>query len=78
MPTYDYACPDCGGFDAFLSLAARNEPAVCPVCGTASQRVFVSHQARHHRDRGQPRQALPQQAALDDQPLKPPAFRAGW
>jgi putative FmdB family regulatory protein len=42
MPTYDYACPDCGGFDAFRSLAMRNDPAQCPDCGTASPRVFVS------------------------------------
>jgi putative FmdB family regulatory protein len=42
MPTYDYACPDCGGFDAFRSLAARNDPALCPECGTGSPRVFVS------------------------------------
>ncbi|HEX5372065.1 MAG TPA: zinc ribbon domain-containing protein [Aquabacterium sp.] len=42
MPTYDYACPDCGGFDALRSLAQRNEPALCPDCGTASPRVFVS------------------------------------
>ena len=42
MPTYDYACGGCGGFDAFRSLADRNEPAVCPDCGAASPRVFVS------------------------------------
>ncbi len=42
MPTYDYACPDCGGFDAFRSLALRNDPCACPDCGTASPRVFVS------------------------------------
>lgn len=42
MPTYDYACQDCGGFDAFRRLAQRNEPAVCPECGGASPRVFVS------------------------------------
>ena len=42
MPTYDYACPDCGGFDAFRSLALRNDPAVCPDCGTDSPRVFVT------------------------------------
>ena len=42
MPTYDYACPQCGGFDAFRSLADRNEPCACPDCGTASPRVFVS------------------------------------
>ncbi|MBX3608166.1 MAG: zinc ribbon domain-containing protein [Piscinibacter sp.] len=42
MPTYDYACPACGGFDAFRALAARNEPAACPDCGAASPRVFAS------------------------------------
>ncbi len=42
MPTYDYACPECGGFEAFRSLSQRNEPAACPDCGAASDRVFVS------------------------------------
>ena len=42
MPTYDYACPQCGGFEAFRSLAARNDPLACPDCGTDSQRVFVT------------------------------------
>jgi putative FmdB family regulatory protein len=42
MPTYDYACSDCGGFDAFRSLSDRNEPAACPDCGGASPRVFAS------------------------------------
>lgn len=42
MPTYDYACPSCGGFDAIRSLAARNEPCACPACGVEATRVFVS------------------------------------
>lgn len=42
MPTYDYACEKCGGFDAFRTLAARNEAATCPDCGGASPRVFAS------------------------------------
>ena len=42
MPTYDYHCASCGGFDAFRTVAARNEPATCPDCGAASPRVFVS------------------------------------
>jgi len=42
MPTYDYACAQCGGFDAFRTLAARNEAATCPDCGAASSRVFAS------------------------------------
>ncbi|MBU0587717.1 MAG: zinc ribbon domain-containing protein [Gammaproteobacteria bacterium] len=42
MPTYDYACSRCGGFDAFRSLATRNEPAACPECGGAAPRVLAS------------------------------------
>ena len=42
MPTYDYACSGCGGFDAIRSLSQRNEPAACPACGTAATRVFVA------------------------------------
>lgn len=41
MPTYDYACPGCGGFDALRPVGERNEPCACPDCGTASPRVFV-------------------------------------
>ena len=42
MPTYDYACPACGGFEALRSLSQRDEPCSCPDCGTASTRVFVA------------------------------------
>jgi putative FmdB family regulatory protein len=42
MPTYDYDCNACGGFDAFRTLSQRNEPAACPDCGGASPRVFAS------------------------------------
>ena len=42
MPTYDYACPDCGGFDALRSVSQRDEPCSCPDCGTVSPRVFVA------------------------------------
>jgi putative FmdB family regulatory protein len=42
MPTYDYACRGCGGFDAIRALAQRDEPALCPDCGAASPRVFVT------------------------------------
>lgn len=42
MPTYDYSCPQCGGFDAFRTLAARNEAANCPDCGATSERVFAT------------------------------------
>lgn len=42
MPTYDYACGGCGGFDAFRSMSQRDEPAACPGCGAPSPRVFAS------------------------------------
>ena len=42
MPTYDYACTDCGGFDAFRAVAERNQPCTCPTCGLGAPRVFAS------------------------------------
>ncbi len=42
MPTYDYACPACGGFDALRSFAQRDEPAACPDCAAPSPRVFAA------------------------------------
>lgn len=40
MPTYDYDCGGCGGFEAIRSIALRDEPAACPGCGAASPRVL--------------------------------------
>jgi putative FmdB family regulatory protein len=42
MPTYDYACPACGGFDALRPFAQRDEPAACPDCASPSPRVFAA------------------------------------
>jgi putative FmdB family regulatory protein len=42
MPTYDYECAPCGAFDALRSLADRDRPANCPVCGASSPRVLVA------------------------------------
>lgn len=42
MPTYDYECPDCGGFEAIRPMSARNEPADCPHCGKSAPRVMVA------------------------------------
>ncbi|MFZ2989930.1 FmdB family zinc ribbon protein [Ideonella sp.] len=42
MPTYDYACATCGGFEAFRSLARRDEPALCPDCDALAPRVLVA------------------------------------
>jgi len=40
MPTYDYECAGCGGFDALRSVSRRDEPAACPGCGAAAPRVM--------------------------------------
>lgn len=32
MPYYDYLCSDCGAFELRRSVAARDEPAPCPIC----------------------------------------------
>jgi putative FmdB family regulatory protein len=40
MPTYDYACVQCGGFEALRPSALRDDPACCPACGHASPRVL--------------------------------------
>lgn len=42
MPTYDYDCGVCGGFEALRSMSQRDEPAACPDCGAASPRVLVA------------------------------------
>ena len=42
MPTYDYACSSCGGFEAIRHSSARDQPADCPDCGAASPRVFAA------------------------------------
>lgn len=42
MPTYDYACAKCGGFEAIRPLADRDRPAACPDCLGEASRVFVA------------------------------------
>lgn len=40
MPTYTYACPNCDArFELERDVAARDEPAACPVCATTSRRT---------------------------------------
>lgn len=41
MPTYDYACPACGPFEAMRSIAARDEPAACPRCTAPAPRAWL-------------------------------------
>ncbi|VFR36853.1 regulatory protein, putative [plant metagenome] len=39
MPLYEYGCPACGVFEAFLPMARCREDVACPQCATASPRV---------------------------------------
>jgi len=46
MPIYEYQCPKCGReFELMRAMSQSDEPAPCPNCGTAAQRlvsVFAS------------------------------------
>jgi putative FmdB family regulatory protein len=39
MPLYDYECSTCGTFEVMRSLSERNNPAACPMCRNASERI---------------------------------------
>ena len=42
MPRYEYACAECGErYERERPVAAAGEPAPCPVCGAAGERVFT-------------------------------------
>lgn len=41
MPVYDYACADCGAFEAVRRIAERDDPAACPGCGATAARVTI-------------------------------------
>ena len=40
MPLYEYRCEGCGPFDAFRSLAERDEPMFCQDCQGRAVRMF--------------------------------------
>lgn len=40
MPTYDYQCNDCGGFEARRNVRERDDTIGCPDCSAASARVM--------------------------------------
>jgi len=42
MPTYDYACPHCGPFEAVRRIAERDFPALCPDCAAPAARAWLS------------------------------------
>jgi putative FmdB family regulatory protein len=41
MPVYDYACSECGAFEAVRRISERDDPAACPTCGATAVRVTV-------------------------------------
>ncbi|MBW0090301.1 zinc ribbon domain-containing protein [Pseudonocardia sp. KRD-184] len=40
MPTYRYACAECGAFDAIRPMRESGSGASCPICAGPSRRVF--------------------------------------
>lgn len=42
MPLYDYACPGCGPFRAWATMARAAEPCACPGCGRGSPRQLAA------------------------------------
>lgn len=69
MPLYDYACPDCGPFRAWSSMAQADEPCACPGCGQDGARQLATpHLAtmngrlRHAMDRAERSSAEPRLA----------------
>lgn len=46
MPTYEYRCPNCGGFEAVRPIAQYQEPSLCPECGALSPRAHFRSPAQ--------------------------------
>jgi putative FmdB family regulatory protein len=40
MPLYEFRCPECGIFDEWRSIADRSNPARCPSCQQAANRIL--------------------------------------
>ncbi len=41
MPLYDFACPTCGDFEEWRTMAESSDPVACPTCEQPSQRVLT-------------------------------------
>jgi putative FmdB family regulatory protein len=46
MPTYEYSCPVCGGFEAWRPAARSGEPIACPACGATAPRHYAPPNVR--------------------------------
>jgi putative FmdB family regulatory protein len=42
MPVYEYRCNACGPFTQMRPMAEYEQPALCPVCGAAAERVILT------------------------------------
>ena len=42
MPVYEYACAECGPFEAMRRISHCTEPNDCPDCGATSPRVMLT------------------------------------
>lgn len=42
MPTYDYACPDCGPFTDVRPMAEYDRPQPCPSCAALAPRLLTA------------------------------------
>src|SRR5258706_15970609 len=42
MPAYEYHCEQCGSFTTMRPMSARNDPQICPGCGTSASRVLTA------------------------------------
>jgi putative FmdB family regulatory protein len=57
MPTYDYECAACGGFEAVRRIAERDAACACPGCGAGARRLVVSAPHLEHLS-GETRKAM--------------------
>lgn len=42
MPAYEYDCAQCGSFTVMRPMRARNDPQLCPGCGTPAMRLILT------------------------------------
>lgn len=46
MPSYEYVCADCGGFEASRPIAEAAVPVECPACERPAPRALASPHVR--------------------------------